>query len=71
MLCQPTQKNNILKFNQYMNSNKTPRIFYAGLESLIKKIDNCKNNPEESLTAKIDEHIVVDIICQLYAHLIV
>ena len=54
-----------------MNSNKAPCIFYAGLESLFKKIDNCKNNPEESLTAKIDEHIAVNIICQLCAHLIV
>ena len=30
-----------------MNSVETPCIIYAGLESLIKKIDKCKNNPEK------------------------
>ena len=53
----PTQKDNILKFNQYMKSDKTPCIVYADLESLIKKIGNRKNNPEQ------DEDIDEDIIC--------
>ena len=39
------QKNNILKFNQYMKSDITPYIIYTDLESLIKK-NNCKNNPK-------------------------
>ena len=30
-----TQKNNILKFNQYMKSDKKPCIIYVDLESLI------------------------------------
>ena len=30
-----------------MNSVETPRIIYAGLESLIEKIDKCQNNPEK------------------------
>ena len=54
----PTQKNNTLKFNQYMTSDKTPCIIYADLESLIEKIDNCKNNPEKSSTTKIGKHIL-------------
>ena len=33
----PIQKDNILKINQYMKSNKTPCIIYADLQSLIKK----------------------------------
>ena len=31
-----------------MNSNKTPYIIYADLATLIKKIDECANNPEKS-----------------------
>ena len=34
----PTQKNNILKLNQYMKADKTPCIIYSDLETLIKKI---------------------------------
>ena len=33
----PFQIDNILKFNQYMKSNKMSCIIYADLESLIKK----------------------------------
>ena len=32
-------------------------INYADLESLIKKLDGCANNPEKSSTTKIVEHI--------------
>ena len=41
----------------YMESDKMPYIFYTDIESLIKKIDGCANNPESSSTTKIDEHI--------------
>ena len=34
-----------------------PYIIYAGMESLVKKINGCANNPENSLTVKIGEHI--------------
>ena len=30
-----------------------PYIIYADIESLIKKIDGCANNPENSSTTKI------------------
>ena len=30
---------------------------HADIESLIKKIDNCKNNPAKTWTTKIGEHI--------------
>ena len=36
----PAHKNIILKFNQYVKSDKTPRVIYADLEHLIKKIDS-------------------------------
>ena len=34
-----------------------PYIIYADIESLIRKIDGCANNPEKSSTTKIGEHI--------------
>ena len=39
-----------------MKSNKTPCIIYADLESLINKVNNCKNNPEKSSTTEVGEH---------------
>ena len=38
-----------------MKRDKTPSIIYADFESFIKKVDNCKNNPEKSSTTKIDD----------------
>ena len=45
----PSEKNNILEFNQYMKSNKMPYIIYTNMES-FEKIDGCANNPENSST---------------------
>ena len=53
----PSEMDNTLEFNQYMKSDKMPYIIYAGIESLIRKIDRCANNPEKSSTTKISEHI--------------
>ena len=52
----PSEKDDILEFNQYMKSDKMPHIIYADMESLIKKIDWCANNLENSSTTKIGEH---------------
>ena len=52
-----SEKNNILEFNQYMKSDKMPYIIYAEIESLIKTIDGCANNPENSSATKIGKHI--------------
>ena len=52
----PPEKDNILEFNQYMTSDKMSYIIQADIESLIKKIDGCANNPENSPTTKIVEH---------------
>ena len=54
---QSEKNNNILEFNQYMKSDKMPYIIYADLESLIRKIDGCANNPKKSSTTKLGEHI--------------
>ena len=53
----PSEKNNLLEFNQYMKSDKMPYSIYADIESLIKKIVGCANNPEKPLTTKLGEHI--------------
>ena len=41
-----------------MQSDKFPDIIYADIESLIKKIDECENNPENFWTKKIGENIL-------------
>ena len=50
----------ILQFNQYQKSGKTPFVIYADLEYLIEKIDGHKNNLENWFTAKISEHVKSD-----------
>ena len=35
----------ILQFSQYHKSGKVAFIIYADVESLIVKIEGCKNNP--------------------------
>ena len=37
--------------------DKTPFTIYADLKSLIEKIDGYKNNPENSSTTNVIEHI--------------
>ena len=51
-----SKKDNILEFNQYIESDKMPYLIYTDMEPLIKKIDGCINNPETSLTVKIGQH---------------
>ena len=47
-----SENTKILEFNQYQKSDKAPFIIYADFECLIKKIDGCKSNPENSFTKK-------------------
>ena len=47
----------ILQVNQDKKSDKAPFIIFVDLECTIEKIDTCKNNPENSSTTKISEHI--------------
>ena len=54
----PTEKKKILEFKQYMKSDKMPCIIYADVESLIRKIDACANNPEKSSTTEKGKHIL-------------
>ena len=54
----------ILEYNQYQKSDKAPLLFMHylciiiyDLECIIEKIAGCKNNPENSSTTKLREHI--------------
>ena len=53
----PFENSKILEFNQYQKSNKAPFIIYANLECIIENIDGCKNNPKNSSTTEVREHI--------------
>ena len=54
----PSEDTKLLEFNQYQKPYKAPFIIYADLECLIEKTDGCKNNLENSSTAKVGEHIL-------------
>ena len=53
----PSKDTTMLEFNQYWKSDEAPSMIYSGLESLIKKVDGCKNNPEILTTTKLYGHI--------------
>ena len=53
----PSEDTKILEFNQYQKSDKAIFVIYADLECITEKIDGCKNNPENSSTTKVSEHI--------------
>ena len=50
------KKESILKYNYGEKSMKIPFIIYAGMDSLLEKIDTFPNNPEKSSTTKINKH---------------
>ena len=52
-----SEDSKILNFNQQQKSDKATFIIYKDVESIIEKIDACKNNPENSSTTKVSEHI--------------
>ena len=53
----PSADTKILQFNQYKKSDKASFLIYADIECIIEKIDGCKNNAENSSTAKASENI--------------
>ena len=53
----PLEDSKILEFKQYQKSDKAQFIIYADLECLIQKTDVCKNNPRNSFTTRVGEHI--------------
>ena len=53
----PSEDTKISVFNQYQKSDKAPFIIYADIECIMEKIDRCKNNPKNSSTTKVSQHI--------------
>ena len=51
----PSEGTKLLEFNQYWKNDKTPSTIYTDLESWIKKVDSCKNDPE--YITKVHEEI--------------
>ena len=45
-----------LRFKNFLHSEKVPFIVYADMESLIKNMDNCDPNPQNSYTKKYQKH---------------
>ena len=45
VIVMPSEKDDILEFNQYIKSNKMQYIIYADIESVIRKINWCANSP--------------------------
>ena len=52
-----SEETKILEFNLYKKSDKAPTIIDADLKCIIEKNDGCKNNPKNSSTTKVSEHI--------------
>ena len=53
----PSEDTKILEFDQHQKSNKAPFTIYVNIECIIEKIKGCKNNPKNSSTTKVSEHI--------------
>ena len=53
----PSEDTKTSEINQYQKADKVPFIIYADLECLIEKIDECKNNPQNSFITKVSKHI--------------
>ena len=54
----PSGDSTLLQFKWYQGSDKASFIIYADLEYILEKTDGCKNNPENSSTAKISKHFL-------------
>ena len=67
----PTEKNKILKFNEYMESDKMPYIIQAALESLIKKQMDMKIIPKVLQQQKQVSIFLVNFQSQQFGDLII
>ena len=54
MKCQ--KKGTSLKYHPGVKSIRAPLAIYADLESLLKKMDTCTNDPDKSSTTKLNKH---------------
>ena len=52
----PTEKVKILKYSHGEKSLRVPVAYYSDIECLIKQIDTCHNNPEQTSTKRVSKH---------------
>ena len=45
-----------LKYHPGVKSMKNPFVICADIESLLRKMDTCTNNPSKSLSTQINKH---------------
>ena len=64
----PSEDTKILEFNQYQKSYKITSSVYADFESLIRKVDEPKNNSEKPSSKKQVIVFPADIQCLEYGH---
>ena len=50
------EKGTMLKFKNFLHSEKVPFVVYADTEALIKEMYNCDPNPQNSYTKKYQKH---------------
>ena len=50
------KKGDILKFKNYYKGKRVPFIIYTDTESLVKPIESCEPNPQNSYTKKYQKH---------------
>ena len=50
------EKGTMLRFKNFLHSEKVPFIVYADTEALIKEMHNCDPNPQNSYTKKYQKH---------------
>ena len=65
----PSKDTKILELNQYQKSDKALFIIYADLGCIIEKIDECKNNPENPSTRKVNKYIPLGFSMSKCLHL--
>ena len=52
----PNKDNNILKYISREKYMRVPFIMFVDMECLLETISTCRNNPNESLTTKVNKH---------------
>ena len=56
IIAMPEEDNKILKNNHGEKSMRTRFVIYADLECLLEKMSTCHNDPEKSVTSKVNKH---------------
>ena len=56
IIAMPEEDNKILKNNHGEKSMRTRFVIYADLECLLEKMSTCHNDPEKSVTSKVNKN---------------